>query len=95
MDEREQIEARLRVLHSELDASSCDFGDWRMSKAVENLLVEMSMATEKELPSKLLAWFKNVHEELAPVIAQRKTNREEINALEKLLNEEVSDAESE
>lgn len=95
MDEREQIEARLRILHSDLDASSCDFGDWRMSKAFENLLEDMSTATEEELPSKLLSWFQNVYEDLSLVIEQRKANREEINELEGQLNGAVGNSESE
>ena len=87
---KEEIEARLRVLHSEL-LTGHDFGDWRMSRAFEGLIETLSSGSSLIA---IINAFKNLYSDLRDVIQARKNARQEIEDLEKELenlgnNEEV------
>ena len=83
--EREALEAELRCLHSSLDASSSNFGDWRFAKAVEKLIDEVAEA--ENFTEALKEWLEGLKEDYADVIAQRKTTRARINEIEEELED--------
>lgn len=82
-EEREQLEAELRILHSRLDASSSECGDWNLSKVVESLIDACVASTDESLK----AWGENAKTNLSERISERMRIRERINEIEALLEE--------
>lgn len=77
-EKREQLEAELRVLHSKLDASSSEYGDWNLSKIVEGLIDACVESNDDSLK----AWGESAKEKLSNRISERVKIRERINEIE-------------
>ena len=77
-EEREQLEAELRVLHSRLDASSSKCGDWNLVKVVESLIDACSESNDSSLKS----WSEDAKLKLSDRIAERESIRVRINEIE-------------
>lgn len=82
-EEREQLEAELRVLHSRLDASSSECGDRNLIKVVESLIDACVVSSDDSLK----AWGENTKTNLSERISERMRIRERINEIEVILED--------
>lgn len=83
-NENDDLQAELRVLHSQLDASSSDYGDYNMSKAIEKLIEGISQSDD--VVDALNRWADNEYVNLQKKIDKRKEIRERIIEIENELN---------
>ena len=83
-NENDDLQAELRVLHSQLDASSSTYGDYNMSKAIEKLIEEIIQSDE--VVAALKSWADNEYTNLQKKIDKRKEIRERIIEIETELN---------
>lgn len=84
---REEKEQRIRDLKQELFFSE-EFGDWKMAKALEDLLGTIS---EAKTVIGIVTAFKNVSDSLKQAIQLRVLARKEIEELEKELENAETD----
>lgn len=84
---REEKEQRIRDLKQELFFSE-EFGDWKMAKALEDLLGTIS---EAKTVIGIVTAFKNVSDSLKQAIHLRVLARKEIEELEKELENAETD----
>ena len=84
---REEKEQRIRDLKQELFFSE-EFGDWKMAKALEDLLGTIS---EAKTVIGIVTAFKNVSDSLKKAIQLRVLARKEIEELEKELENAETD----
>ena len=83
-ERKEEIEARLRILHGQLDESSSKFGDWTLSRAFEKMIVKLKDVPSEELAPKIIEWIAETIAKLKDndVIENRIAIRNEIEDLE-------------
>lgn len=83
-ERREEIEARLRVLHHELYYSK-ECGDWMMTRSLEKLIDNLQDATALTFITVFIKTLKEIIEQLGNAIVLRKAKRKEIEDLEEEL----------
>lgn len=79
---RDELQAELRCLHSDLQFNTSPCGDWRMAKALEKLLIGLQDCEETDVASFVKSWAVETYKTIGNNISDRIMKRERVNEIE-------------
>lgn len=86
-EERQELEAELRCLQSDLQHNTSDCGDWRMAKAMEKLIVGLQDCEAENVGKFVKDWASDTYTSIGDEIQNRVGKRKRLNEIEELLKE--------
>lgn len=86
-EERQELEAELRCLQSDLQHNTSDCGDWRMAKAMEKLIVGLQDCEADNVGKFVKDWASDTYTSICDEIQNRVEKRKRVNEIEEALNE--------
>ena len=86
-EERQELEAELRCLQSDLQHNTSDCGDWRMAKAMEKLIVGLQDCEAENVGKFVKDWASDTYNSIGGDIQNRVEKRKRVNEIEEALKE--------
>ena len=77
-----QLEAELRTLRSDLQFNTSEYGDWRMAKAMESLLIGINNSDKNDVVDFVKEWAKDTYDRISGEITTRIEKRGRINEIQ-------------